>query len=182
MSGITKILCEKKSTWIQSDIIKSLLNYICINKVNGDILDIGCGDGKFSSELALVCNRFGKKVIGIEKETGFKKDFVQHSREKNMQWMNFDCNSKDALFFYLKNTFAFVFIDACYDINSTVIENIYKSLSPGGIIIVDDTNEPSIANLIKDYKTIDIDPKWQRGKSSLKSNATRHKEFQIIYK
>lgn len=182
MKNIRNILCENKSKWIQSDIIKQVLKQVCVSQVKGDILDIGCGNGKFTSELANECNRFGKKVIGVDKDPDCQRDFKLNARGKNMEFYNIDCKHPKALQFYLKNTFSFIFLDACYDGLEPVLDNLYRSLSIGGVIVVDDTNEPVVSKAIEKYKKIDIDNKWQRGKCSLKPNATRHKEFQIIYK
>lgn len=176
---IYNILSLHSGTWVQQAIVLDILKHMCVKGYKGDILDIGSGDGKNTIQMARISSKFSKKMHAIEIRKEYSNVFDKTNFNINLQIL--DCKSQEAIEFYKNNKFCFVYLDACFTGLEQIIEEIYKNMAKG-VIIVDDTNEPAIEKAISKFNKIPIKRMWQRGRSSFKSYSTRHKEFQIIFK
>jgi len=125
------------------------------------VLDIGCGDGKVTAEIA---EKLPKgSVLGIDNS----EEMISFAQE------NFDSERYPNLTFQLMDAKEINFISEFDVVFSTatlhwvidhlpVIKGIKRSLKPGGRILLQMAGKGNAAKILKDSETIVHSKKWQR--------------------
>lgn len=111
----------------------------------GHILDLGCGDGRHAIEIA----RAGYWVTGVD----LSRQSIERAKERprplpdNPSFLVRDMRQWEAShpFDAVFNLFtSFGYFDS-EETNRKVLQNIYKSLYPGGKLVIDFLNAPKVA-------------------------------------
>ncbi|MFH1328648.1 MAG: methyltransferase domain-containing protein [Candidatus Bathyarchaeota archaeon] len=120
-------------------------------RLRGDesILDLGCGDGALSAELAaLVPQGF---VLGIDASQGMIKTAIKHQRS-NLEFKIMDINEID-----FKSEFDLVFSNATLHWvkdHGKLLNNVYNSLRDNGIVRFNFAAEGNCLNFFKVIKQV----------------------------
>lgn len=101
-------------------------------QLKGDesILDLGCGDGALTKQLALLVPN--GRVLGIDASTGMIKTAEKHISPN----LNFACMDIDQISF--KNEFDVIYSNAALHWvknHSRLLKNTFAALKPGGVIM-----------------------------------------------
>jgi len=130
-------------------------------KGNERVLDIGCGDGKVTAEIARSLTR--GSIIGIDSSQEMIRFAQDNYLEKNVQNLSFmTIDVKDMSF---SNEFDVVFSNACLHWvvgHLPVLKNISKSLNPGGKILIQMGGKGNVAETIDVLNEMIQDKKWHK--------------------
>lgn len=115
----------------ESSALDALANY----EFKGDehVLDIGCGDGKITAEIARQVPR--GSVVGVD----FSEDMIRVCKERYSEVSNMQFSVADAANFSFDQKFDLVtsfFTLHWVKDQAAVLENIKKVLKPGGTVII----------------------------------------------
>jgi trans-aconitate methyltransferase len=135
-----------------------------ITKLNlqGDehILDIGCGDGKVTAEIAM--NVPDGKVVGMDSSSSMielaQNEFPQEKYE------NLSFKTGDARKFSFNERFDLIFSNATLHWvidHQPVLKNIYNCLKPGGRILLQMGGKGNAANILDVLDDMKQDQKWK---------------------
>lgn len=148
---------EKSSSaqqkWAQELILK--LNIQPADK----ILDIGCGDGKITAELAALVPQ--GSVIGIDSSEGM----IQYAKTcyPNEKFPNLQFFLMDARQLTFQNEFTTIFSNAALhwvDNHLAVLQGIHHSLQPGGKVLLQMGGKGNAFHLIQVIEEMIQDKKW----------------------
>ena len=125
------------------------------------VLDLGCGDGKISAEIARMLPR--GKVVGIDKS----QEMVDFAADAfpNEQWPNLRFWRADAVRLEFREEFDVVFSSATLHWvkdHGPVLRGISRALKPGGRVLLQmggRGNADAILNLMEESRA---KPKWSR--------------------
>lgn len=143
----------KKASVPQREWGKSLISIISLQ---GDetILDLGCGDGSITEQLALLVP--AGKVIGIDASVGMIQTAQEICRE-NLAFVHMDMND-----LHYSNQFDLIFSNAALHWvkdHSRLLQNSYTSLKAGGMLLWDFGGNGNCAHFLEVIqKTITKDP------------------------
>lgn len=118
-------------SYIQAAVAEQYLRYL--NPDPADyILDIGCGDGSFTTKIITKVPK--GRVLGIDRS----ENMLQLARAKAVDYPNFSVQKSDVLEMNFKQQFdhvvSFWCLHWCMDL-PTAYKNIYEALKPGGKIL-----------------------------------------------
>ena len=118
-----------------------------LGKNNIDILDLGCGPGLYAERFAIK----GHKVSGIDFSENSIKYAKKSAAENNLdiEYMQMDYRELKIIEKY--DLAVLIYLDFCVlnpDDAKNVLKNIYKSLKPEGMLLLDVINERNIESKI----------------------------------
>lgn len=118
-----------------------------LGKNNIDILDLGCGPGLYAERFAIK----GHKVSGIDFSENSIKYAKKSAAENNLdiEYMQMDYRELKIIEKY--DLAVLIYLDFCVlnpDDAKNVLKNIYKSLKPEGMLLLDVINERNIDSKI----------------------------------
>jgi len=118
-----------------------------LGKNNIDILDLGCGPGLYAERFAIK----GHKVTGIDFSENSIKYAKKSAAENNLdiEYMQMDYRELKIIEKY--DLAVLIYLDFCVlnpDDAKNVLKNIYKSLKPEGMLLLDVINERNIDSKI----------------------------------
>lgn len=173
---ILRILDEKRMLNIEQEMnIYHLVNQICLLKIKGDIVELGCNDGRTAAiiQKTLNENNCGKKIYVYDSFDGLpnksskdgrtkfqkgwcrrsKQDLINVFKKHNIKipiivsgWF------RETLPYKLPKKIAFAHLDG--DFYSSIkesLEAIYPRLSKGAIVVIDDYYDRKIHKNIEKY-------------------------------
>jgi len=123
---------------------KELLEFIPQNS-GQTILDLGCGTGVLTAQLASKC----RKLIGVDSS----QDMIEKARK---QYREIDFRVADALALPFDKEIDVVFSNAVFhwiNDHDRLLKSVYKTLKPGGMLICEFGAEGNIATIEKDFAT-----------------------------
>lgn len=130
-------------------------------KLRGDerVLDIGCGDGKVTAEIAKSLTK--GSILGIDSSQGM----VNFAREKFLekQIPNLAFKTIDVKYMSFENEFDIVFSNACLHWiidHLLVLKKISMSLNPGGRILIQMGGKGNATEIIEVLNEMLQDNKW----------------------
>ena len=118
----------------------SLVSELTLNG-NEAILDLGCGDGRITEQLALLVP--DGKVVGIDASIGMIETAMQRARD-NLTFIQLDINSLD-----YQNTFDVIFSNAALHWikdHKKLLANSYSTLRDNGILLWDFAGNGNCSN------------------------------------
>lgn len=118
-------LYDKKHDFV-AEYGKGLLEFVPKND-GQTILDLGCGTGMLTVQLAGLCN----KIVGVDSS----QSMIEKAKE---QFSNIEFMVCDALTLPFENEFDVVFSNAVFhwiSDHDTLLKNIYKVLKPKGLLV-----------------------------------------------
>jgi len=137
------------------------------------ILDVGCGDGNFSSLLKRACR--AKEVYGID----ISEKGVESARKNGVKAFQLDIDAEDLPFEdnYFDAIFAGEVIEHLFDTDH-FLDEVHRVLKPEGILVLSTPNLASIHNriaLLLGYQPfpMGISPK-QTSEEYMNQNLTNH--------
>ncbi len=140
--------------WARELIVKLRL------KGTEDVLDLGCGDGKVTSEIArLVCNG---SVVGVDNSTSMidlATDKYPHSKYPNLSFKVMDASSLS-----FEERFDMVFSNAVLHWvknHKPVVEGIYKSLKNGGKMLLQMGGKGNAGYILSVLEEVQSYSEWQ---------------------
>lgn len=122
---------------------KGLLEFVPKNKIQS-ILDLGCGTGTLTYQLAELCN----KVVGVDSSENMINKAKNH-------YSNIDFMVCDALDLPFKNEFDVVFSNAVFhwiSDHNKLAENIYKVLKSNGLLVCEFGASGNVATVEKSFQ------------------------------
>jgi len=123
---------------------KELLEFIPQNS-GQTILDLGCGTGVLTAQLASKC----RKLIGVDSS----QDMIEKARK---QYREIDFRVADALALPFDKEIDVVFSNAVFhwiNDHDRLLKSVYKTLKPGGMLICEFGAEGNIATIEKAFAT-----------------------------
>ncbi len=133
-------------------------------RLRGDewVLDLGCGDGKITAELAKLLPR--GKALGIDSSP----EMIAFAREKFPagQWPNLSFEVMDASAIAFEEKFDLVFSNAALHWildHRPVLKGIYQSLKPGGKVQLQMAGKGNLAAIAPAIARVIGDPRWKDG-------------------
>ena len=132
----------KTASFHQKDWGKSLISKITLQG-NETILDLGCGDGRLTEQLALLVPH--GNVLGIDASVGMIKTAQELCRDN----LDFLCMDMNNLFF--SNEFHIIFSNAALHWvkdHIRLLQNSYTALKAGGILLWDFGSKGNCANFL----------------------------------
>ena len=159
------------------DKIDKIVSFIIekLNKPQGDVLDIGCGPGLYTTRFA----QKGYKVTGID----FSKTSIEYavrSAEKMSLDIEYRCNNYLELDCIEKaDLVIMIYCDFCVlsrTEQDILLRNVYRALKPGGMFVFDAYNEESLSHR-ETAKTWEVEDGgfWREGPYAVMST-TKHYE------
>ena len=130
-------LYDKKHDFV-AEYGKGLLEFVPKNDEQA-ILDLGCGTGILTFQLADLCN----KIVGVDSS----QSMIDKAKE---QFGNIEFKVCDALDLPFENEFDVVFSNAVFhwiNDHDTLLKNIYKVLKPQGLLICEFGANGNIARI-----------------------------------
>ncbi len=132
-----------------SEKIELIVDWIqqMLGKNNIDILDLGCGPGLYAERFAIK----GHKVTGID----FSENSIKYAKKSaaennlNIEYVQMDYRKLEIIEKY--DLAVLIYLDFCVlnpDDAKNVLKNIYKSLKPEGMLLLDVINERNIESKI----------------------------------
>ena len=132
-----------------SEKIELIVDWIqqMLGKNNIDILDLGCGPGLYAERFAIK----GHKVTGID----FSENSIEYAKKSaaennlDIEYMQMDYRELKIIEKY--DLAVLIYLDFCVlnpDDAKNVLKNIYKSLKPEGMLLLDVINERNIDSKI----------------------------------
>ena len=148
----------EKSSSAQQKWAEELLSRISIR---GDerILDIGCGDGKITAEVAMLVP--GGSVLGLD-NSGEMLSFA-HERFPPVSWPNLDFQHGDASYLRYEDEFDLVLSFACLhwvQDHRPVLEGIKRSLKNCGRVLMQFGGQGNAAGILKVVDELVMEEKW----------------------
>lgn len=130
-------------------------------KEDDEVLDIGCGEGKITAEISLKVKK--GNVKGIDNSG----PMIQLAKQKfpAEEYQNLSFEVCDAREIYFHDRFSVVFSNAALhwvDDHAKVLEGIYKSLKPGGRILLQFGGEGNASAAFLILDEIINDEKWSK--------------------
>ena len=122
---------------------KDLLEFVPQND-SQTILDLGCGTGTLTAQLASKCRR----LIGLDSS----QDMIEKARNK---YGHIDFRVGDALDLPFEREIDLVFSNAVFHWihdHDKLLQSIYKALKPGGILVCEFGAEGNIATIEKAFQ------------------------------
>jgi SAM-dependent methyltransferase len=115
------------------------------------ILDLGCGVGRHSVELA----RRGFKVTGVDRTTSYLKQARERAVKENLEieFIHSDMRAfmRPEAFETVINMFTtFGYFEDIND-DRKVVKNMYDSLKPGGVFIIDTHGKETLAKIFQKH-------------------------------
>lgn len=126
-------------------------------KGNESILDLGCGDGSLTENLALLVP--DGRVLGIDASAGMIKTAEKCVRD-NLQFVRMDINSID-----FNNEFDVIFSNAALHWiidHRMLLKNAFRALKPGGVIAWNFAGKGTCNSFFKIVREIMSEDKYQR--------------------
>ena len=130
----------QKASKHQQEWGNSLVSELTLNG-NEAILDLGCGDGRITEQLALLVP--DAKVVGIDASIGMIETAMQRARN-NLTFIQLDINSLD-----YHNTFDVIFSNAALHWikdHKKLLANSYSALRDNGILLWDFAGNGNCSN------------------------------------
>lgn len=130
----------QKASKHQQEWGNSLVSELTLNG-NEAILDLGCGDGRITEQLALLVP--DGKVVGIDASIGMIKTAMQRASD-NLSFIQLDINSLD-----YQNTFDVIFSNAALHWikdHKKLLANSYSALRDNGILLWDFAGNGNCSN------------------------------------
>ena len=127
---------------------------------NEDVLDLGCGDGKVTAELAAYVGK--GSVLGVDSSSAMVELARQHyptSRYPNLTFAQVDARQ-----LAFTGQFDVVFSNAALHWvkdHQPVVDGIYQSLKPGGRILLQMGGKGNAAGILSVVQEIQTEPPWQ---------------------
>lgn len=130
-------------------------------KEDDEVLDVGCGDGKITAEISLKLKR--GHVMGIDNS----KPMIQLAKRKfpAEEYQNLSFEVCDAKELYFHDQFSVVFSNASLhwvDDHAKVLNGIYKSLKPGGRVLLQFGGKGNASDLLHIIGEIIKDDEWMQ--------------------
>ncbi|MDF5729853.1 MAG: methyltransferase domain-containing protein [Rhizonema sp. PD38] len=149
----------EKHSQIQQKWARELIEKLSLNG-SEDVLDLGCGDGKVTVEISnVVCNG---SVIGIDNSSSMITLATKQYPVEQYPNLSFQViDARDLLF---ENCFDVVFSNAVLHWiknHKPVIEGLFRSLRPGGKILLQMGAKGGISLYISVLDEILLLPEWQ---------------------
>lgn len=122
---------------------KGLLEFVQKNK-SQSILDLGCGTGTLTYQLAELCN----KVVGVDSS----ENMINKAK---IHYPNIDFMVCDALDLPFENEFDIVFSNAVFhwiSDHNKLAENIYKVLKSNGLLVCEFGGSGNVATVEKSFQ------------------------------
>lgn len=146
---------SQQQKWAQELIAKLAL------KGNETVLDIGCGDGKVTAELAEHLPR--GSVLGIDSSKAMV-DFAKESfGNRNRRKLRF--REKDARFLDYSQEFDLIFSNATlhwiWD-HKPVLEGVFRALKPGGRMVIQMGGKGCAADVREVLDEMMAEPRWRQ--------------------
>lgn len=125
------------------------------------VLDIGCGDGRVTAEIAAMVP--GGQVIGIDNSEHMIQ--LATKRFPPEQYSNLSFQIFDAVKITFENQFSVVFSNAALhwvENQFEVLKGIYRSLKPGGRILLQFGGKGNAASILNILDEITKDEEWSQ--------------------
>lgn len=132
-----------------SEKIELIVDWIqqMLGKNNIDVLDLGCGPGLYAERLAIK----GHKVTGIDFSENSIKYAKKSAAENNLNIEYIQMDYRELKIIEKYDLAVLIYLDFCVlnpDDAKNVLKNIYKSLKPEGMLLLDVINERNIESKI----------------------------------
>lgn len=146
-----------KSTWSEAEnMVENIIPLLKI-KSGVKILDLCCGMGRHSIEFA----RQGFQVTGVDLTLSYLKIAKEYAKEKEV---NIEFIQEDMRTFCRANTFdvivnlfsSFGYFEDKND-DCQVIKNVYTSLKPNGLFLIDIFSKEILARIFKERNWYEVD-------------------------
>jgi len=118
-----------------------------LGKNNIDILDLGCGPGLYAERFAIK----GHKVTGIDFSENSIKYAKKSAAENNLNIEYIQMDYRELKIIEKYDLAVLIYLDFCVlnpDDAKNVLKNIYRSLKPEGMLLLDVINERNIDSKI----------------------------------
>ncbi|WDV47773.1 class I SAM-dependent methyltransferase [Clostridiaceae bacterium M8S5] len=150
------------------------------DKNSGDILDLGCGPGLYTERLAMK----GYNVTGLDFSNNSINHAIKSAKEKEL---DIKYIQEDYLKMDFKEQFDLIIIIFCdfgalsVSDREKLLDNIYKALKPGGILIFDALNEKALTNMeLKKNWTVSSGGFWQANPYISLSNTSHFEDVKVL--
>ena len=132
-----------------SEKIELIVDWIqqMLGKNNIDILDLGCGPGLYAERFAIK----GHKVTGIDFSENSIKYAKKSAAENNLNIEYIQMDYRELKIIEKYDLAVLIYLDFCVlnpDDAKNVLKNIYRSLKPEGMLLLDVINERNIDSKI----------------------------------
>lgn len=149
----------EKHSQAQQQWARELITKLCL-KGTEDVLDLGCGDGKVTAEIAQSVGN--GSVIGVDNSV----PMIELARERypSRGYTNLSFKTMDARALTFDECFDVVFSNAALHWvknHKPVVEGIYRSLKPSGKILLQMGGKGNARDIVKVIRDIQSDPIWQ---------------------
>ena len=140
----------------QSALAQELIGKLSL-KPNHNVLDIGCGDGKITRELAFLVPQ--GQVLGIDSSEAMIRHAQAHHSLSNLSFLQMDAQA-----IHLPRTFDCVFSNAALHWardQQAVVHGIRRVLSPGGNILLQLGGVGNARELINAIQAVQQSSQWR---------------------
>lgn len=149
----------EKSSQAQQKWAEELIEKLRL-KGTEDVLDLGCGEGKVTVKIAQQLEK--GSVIGIDSASSMIK--LATKKYPQSKYPNLSFQVMDARSLLFEKCFDVVFSNAALHWvknHKPVVEGIYKSLKPGGRILLQMGGEGNAKGILSVLENIQSDSEWQ---------------------
>ena len=156
-----------KDTLSEIDDVISLLEI----QPRAEILDLGCGQGRHSLELA----RRGHKVTGLDRTATYIKEARRLAATESLtvEFVQDDMRSfvREDAFNYVVNLFTsgISYFEDIRD-DKRIIDNVYKSLKPGGRFLIQTAGKEILARIFQKRDWVERDGAFYLQERNIEKN------------
>lgn len=151
------------------DRVVALAGHCCANNP-GDLIEVGCLGGATTVELAAVARTYGRQLYAVDNWLPGGDDKLRERVFPNflkeidpfrdvVQVCDMDAHGNAATEVYIRNHFAFAFVDDGHRYPQALYELLCLMPQTSGMIVVDDIHEDDIKRAIK--SALKAHPAWR---------------------
>ena len=130
---------------------KKVVSYLSIQSTD-QILDIGCGDGSLTVEIAAACSQGG--VLGLDASKSFIETAASKYSQPNLKFKHQDCTKLEECPGAIDGSWDKVFSNAAMhwilcdsSIRAKFFENVSKALKPNGLFVFEMGGSGNVAEV-----------------------------------